>query len=256
MKAIYANKHNILNAVLFQLCWFAAILGEWYLALFPLALMFVVALGFLGVSQPGWSIVVGPNAGSNPQSYLLYHSTTPNYELTLTEISFDAGGPYWNKNLLGQDAQGQNRPVLEIGDTITLVEHIKVIGDSPWTDWHEIFMSDGMSWVDGNIVYTGGDTPIDGLSYTISRGPGEAVHYNNIDFFFTALLPGTEIDIIKTMVWEGLDVITSNPISFQLGTDIIVIRQSPTYAIPEPMTLSLLAVGGGLLGFLRRRRTV
>jgi hypothetical protein len=41
MKALYANKHNISNAVLFQFCWFTAILGEWYLALIPLVVMFV-----------------------------------------------------------------------------------------------------------------------------------------------------------------------------------------------------------------------
>jgi hypothetical protein len=41
MKALYANKHNILNAVLFQFCWFTAIFSEWYLALIPLTLMLV-----------------------------------------------------------------------------------------------------------------------------------------------------------------------------------------------------------------------
>ena len=41
MKALSENKHNILNAILFQLCWFTAILGEWYWALIPLIAMLV-----------------------------------------------------------------------------------------------------------------------------------------------------------------------------------------------------------------------
>lgn len=41
MNTLFENKHNVLNAILFQLCWFSAILGEWYLALIPLLVMFV-----------------------------------------------------------------------------------------------------------------------------------------------------------------------------------------------------------------------
>jgi hypothetical protein len=54
------------------------------------------------------------------------------------------------------------------------------------------------------------------------------------------------------MRWEGLDVTVA---SEHLGTDTIVIREFPT-VVPEPATLGLLAIGGGLFGLLRRRRMI
>jgi hypothetical protein len=39
MNTLLQNKHVIANALLFQALWFVAILGEWYWALIPLALM-------------------------------------------------------------------------------------------------------------------------------------------------------------------------------------------------------------------------
>tara|TARA_R110001599_G_scaffold301415_1_gene507024 strand:- start:7116 stop:7676 length:561 start_codon:yes stop_codon:yes gene_type:complete len=39
MNTLRKNKHVLTNALLFQVLWFVAILGEWYWALVPLALM-------------------------------------------------------------------------------------------------------------------------------------------------------------------------------------------------------------------------
>lgn len=41
---LLGKKHVIVNAVLFQLCWFSAILIEWYIALIPLVIMIVHAI--------------------------------------------------------------------------------------------------------------------------------------------------------------------------------------------------------------------
>lgn len=39
LNVILENKHILINALLFQILWFVAILGQWYWALIPLALM-------------------------------------------------------------------------------------------------------------------------------------------------------------------------------------------------------------------------
>lgn len=41
MSELLDKKHVIMNAILFQLCWFSAILIEWYIALIPLIVMIV-----------------------------------------------------------------------------------------------------------------------------------------------------------------------------------------------------------------------
>lgn len=219
-------------------------------------LMCLVVLLFCGMSQSGWSIVVGPNAGDSVQSYLSYNATGYNYVLPMTDVAWASNGPYWIKNLLSTGAvQGQNRPILTEGvagqNTLTLAESIRVDGRVPWTDWHEVFMSDGLSWTSATIYYAGTDTVISGLDVQISTGGGGDEHNDNVDFFFDQLAVGTEITIVKTMRWEGLDVTQGTE---QLGNDTIVIRQFPT-VVPEPATLSLLAIGGGLFGLMRRRRS-
>lgn len=219
-------------------------------------LMCLVAVLFFGMSQSGWSIVVGPLAGDSVQTDLSYNATGYNYVLPLTEVAWAANGPYWLKNLRSTGSvPGVNRPVLTEGvaghNTLTLVENIKVGGTVPWTDWHEVFASDGLSWTSATIYYAGTTTEIAGLAVVISNGGGDDIHQDNLDFFFDSLAVGTEITIVKTMRWEGLDVTMG---SEQLGSDTIVIREFPT-VVPEPATLSLLAIGGGLFGLLRRRRS-
>ncbi|MCE5228785.1 PEP-CTERM sorting domain-containing protein [bacterium] len=194
-------------------------------------------------------------AGDSVQTDLSYNATGANYVLPMTEVAWAANGPYWLKNLTSRGTvTGVNRPVLTEGvpghNTLTLVENIRIGGNVPWTDWHEVFGTDGMSWQSATIYYAGTTTEVSGLAVVISNGGGDDVHADNLDFYFDTLEVGTEITIVKTMVWEGLDVTMG---SEQLGSDTIVIREFPT-VIPEPATLSLLALGGGLFGLLRRRR--
>lgn len=220
--------------------------------------MCMVAAVYCFTAQSGWSIVVGPLAGDSVQTDLSYNGAGPNYILPMTNVAWASNGPYWLKNLLSSGSvPGVNRPVLTEGvpgqNTLTLVENLEVGGRTPWTDWHEVFVTDGLSWTEGTIVFTGTNVVIPGLSVQISTGGAGDPHNDNLDFFFDALAAGTQITVIKTMIWQGLDVSIGTE---QLGNDTIVIREFPTVApiIPEPATLSLLAVGGGIFGLLRRRR--
>ncbi len=226
--------------------------------LHTMRLLVLAAVLSCGLCVSSWStpvvlgpITVGPMAGDSVQTDLSYSATGFNYTLPLTEVAWAADGAYWLKNL-----KGQGRPILVEGDaahnTLTLVEYIQVGGNVPWTDWHEVFMSDGLSWVSGAIYYGDTNTLIDGLVVGVSNGGGDDIHNDNIDFFFDSLAVGTVIRIEKTMRWEGLDVTVG---SEHLGTDTIVIREFPT-VVPEPATLGLLAIGGGLFGLLRRRRMI
>ncbi len=214
-----------------------------------------IALALFASGPVAQAIVVGPSAGNNTITDLYYHSSGDNYVLgdgAPINVEWAASGPYWIKNLRASaDGNGTNRPVLQIGDTMTIVENLEVGGNTGWTDWHEVFSSDGWSWTEGTIVLAGANTVIDGLNVVISNGGGGDNHNDNIDFFFNELAPGTQISIIKTMVFQGLDVTYG---SGAWGSDDIVIRQYPTVVIPEPATLSLLAIGGGLIGVIRRRR--
>lgn len=226
--------------------------------LHTMRLLVLAAVMFCGVSVSSWSvpvvlgpITVGPMAGDSVQTDLSYSATGFNYTLPLTEVAWAADGAYWLKNL-----KGQGRPVLTEGitgnNTLTLVEFIQVGGNVPWSDWHEVFSTDGLSWLSGTIYYGDSNTVISGLSTVISNGGGEDFHNDNIDFFFDTLAVGTVIRIEKTMIWEGLDVTIG---SEHLGSDTIVIREFPT-VVPEPATLGLLAIGGGIFGLMRRRRMI
>lgn len=226
--------------------------------LHTMRLLVLAAVFSCGLTVSSWStpvvlgpITVGPMAGDSVQTDLSYSATGFNYTLPLTEVAWAADGAYWLKNL-----KGQGRPVLTEGlaghDTLTMVEYIKVGGNVPWSDWHEVFATDGISWTAGTIYYGDTNTVIDGLAVQISNGGGEDMHNDNIDFFFDTLAVGTIIRIEKTMVWQGLDVTVG---SENLGSDTLVIREFPT-VVPEPATLGLLAIGGGLFGLLRRRRMI
>lgn len=216
--------------------------------------LLLIAVVFFGMSRAGWSITVGPLAGDSVQTDLGYNDTGASYVLPMTEVSWSAEGAYWLKNLLGQ-----NRPTLTEGvagqNTLTMIENLQVGGNTPWTDWHEVFATDGLSWTQATIVFAGTTTVLPGLTVQISTGGGEDMHNDNIDFFFDALPVGTQITVVKTMIWQGLDVSLGTE---QLGTDTIVIREYPTVStvIPEPATLALLSIGGGMFGFFRRRRLI
>ncbi len=213
------------------------------------------ALSLFLLALPARAIVVGPSAGNNTITDLYYHSSGDNYRLGAgapVDVAWSASGPYWIKNLRAQaDGAGSNRPVLGVGATMTVIENLVIGGGTGWSDWHEVFSSDGWSWTEGTIVYTGTGIEVAGLTTVISNGGGGDNHADNIDFFFDEIAPGTEISLIKTMRFEGLDVSYGTG---EWGSDDIVIRQFPTVLIPEPATISLLALGGGLFGIFHRRR--
>lgn len=131
-------------------------------------------------------------------------------------------------------------------------------GNEPWQRWHEVFSSDGWSWIAGNITLTGTNTQVAGLSTQITQGGGPAdTHFDNIDFFFNPVPSGTAITVTKTMRFEGLDVSLGTG---QWGSDDIVIREFPLPPreqppIPEPATLGMIGLGIAMAGLLRRRRT-
>ncbi len=211
----------------------------------------LLALALLLATTASHAIVVGPLAGDSTITLIGYSPGTPNYELGLTEVTWAADGAYWIKAFMGSSA----RPVLEAGgplDTLTIVEHLTVGAGPAWNAWHEMIVEDGLSFTSADVFYYGTTEQIDGLSTLISKSLDPTnKHFNLVSFGFTPLAPGTSITIVKTVRWEGLDVTYG---SGSLGRqDIIQIRQFAT-VIPEPATLGMLAVGGGLLGLLRRKR--
>ncbi len=210
----------------------------------------VMALGFFVASQTSQAIVVGPLAGDSEVSIIGYNAGPINYLLGPTEVAWSASGSYWLKVL--SPAGDATRPTLVPGTPgadLVIVEHLTVGGDTPWYDWHEVIVTNGFSFVDATVYAYGTTDVVDGLSVQMTKGTNDSYHFNNLDLFFSPLAPGTTITIVKTIRWEGINWEGSS----YFGSDFIQIRQFPT-VIPEPATLGLLAVGGGMFGLLRRRR--
>lgn len=213
----------------------------------------VVAAGLLaaGSSPMAWAVISGPEAGGNPIQELLYHEGGEfHYETSLNEVSAGADAPYWLKNLMAEGSvAGQDRPVLHPGDTVTFAEHLMVTGDLPLVDWHEVFSVRGWSFVEGAAYAGDGDALLEGLHVQLMNGPDGGIN-DEIHFSFDELEPGSILRIERVLRYEGIDSIEGIE---PWGDDPIVLRQHPAAIIPEPATLSLIAVGASLFAWTRRR---
>ena len=156
-------------------------------------------------------------------------------------VTLDPSAGPWSKRL---DLIHSETPVvLEEWQSLPIIEFLKVDGNTPWTGWHEEILTPGCEWDSSDLgvtVTTDLSTfpPVPGLSFNLQP--------TTLDFSFDPILPGTEIFIVKGIRFVGVDA--NNP--EETTGDPVFISE---YPIPEPATLSLLALG--VLALLRRKRT-
>lgn len=174
------------------------------------------------ISSFDWSSSIGPNGG--------FQAGTVSDPVAIT---LDGAAAPWTKLLPGA-------PAASIGNSWTLVENMVINSNTPYTNWTEALLSKGWSWTNGT-VYVNGQAAT-GLSTTIT--PTGTL----INFDFNALPTGTQIQIVKTMQWGGLPDMTT------WGNNVPITVTEWTTPVPEPATLGLISLGGGLLAFTRLRR--
>lgn len=190
-------------------------------------------------------------------------------ELNPIEVPFDPNAPPWQKTI--DDPQGLPWAddaydfVPSPGDpglltVINLEEWLKVGGTYPWTDWHEeIVGAVGSGWV---FDHPGLNLNLPGVSGPALevRKPGESsfglpddysvvAQDQTVDFYFDALPAGTEVHVVKRLVYLGADYqFNTQPPDQWIGP--LTILEWPT--VPEPAALGLLVVGG-VATLIRRR---
>ena len=213
-----------------------------------LTVTLVVAMA--STSPSAWAISVGNGPGQGESTSHTIYSVgvgaawfIPAPPAASIPVTLDPSAGPWSKRL---DLVNSGNPVvLEEGQSLPVIEFLKVDGNTPWTDWHEEILTPGWEWHSSNIgvtvttelgTYPAGP-PVPGLSFNLQP--------TTLDFFFDPILPGTEIFIVKSIRFVGVDA--NNP--EETTGDPVFISEYPT---PEPATLGLLLLGG--LALLRRRR--
>ncbi|MDM8009129.1 MAG: PEP-CTERM sorting domain-containing protein [Phycisphaerae bacterium] len=152
-------------------------------------------------------------------------------------VQIDPTGPQWVKTFTGQNGQ----PIVAVpGQTFTLQELLVVAPTQSWEDWHEHILTPGWEWVQPTVFFAN-FAPPPGLNTVVT--PGTLTSGGKIDFTFNPLVPGTLIDIRKTLQYVGP--------AGTVFTGKIEIAEFPT---PEPASLGLLMLGG--LFVLGRRRRI
>ncbi len=177
------------------------------------------------------------------------------------EIELDPNAPPWDKEI--NDPQGapwaddlydiQQGIDLSLLTVIQLDEWVKIGGVRPWTDWHEEIL-DGPGWVwDRGLLGLPGVSgpflevkPPGGSGFNPPSGLAINATDTTVDFFFDPLAPGTEVHIIKRLIFVGPDLQLNTGDIFQ---GPLVIREYPT---PEPGALLLMMASGGWLLWRRR----
>ena len=123
------------------------------------------------------------------------------------DVAYDPSAGPWHKALSGLD--GGVFTMRDIDLPIGIVEYLTVSGTTPWTDWHEEIAELGWRWIDdragsGDPSFTHSDgSPISGLSITFTDPTPTSG--GRIDFKFDPLPPGTNVNISKRLVYDGLD---------------------------------------------------
>ena len=209
-----------------------------------LTVTLVVAMAL--TTSSAWAIAVGDGPGRRVSTS---HSITavgvgaawiiPAPPAAPIPVRLDHSVGPWSKRL---DLIHNAPVVMEEWQALPVIEHLKVDGDTPWTDWHEEILTPGWRWSSTAIEVTvttdlSTRPPVPGLSFDLQP--------TALDFYFDPILPGTEIYIVKSIQFMGVD--PNDP--EETTGDPVFISQHPT---PEPATLGLLAVGAPAL--LRRRR--
>ena len=220
-----------------------------------IVMVLCAAVGIASWSINASAATIGASGGAGPSPSSSYSLAGTGW--VVDDGSFGSGGPIglqsvaydpaagpWHKKLTGAD--GGDFAASDTGSgalhTFSVIEYLTVSGTTPWTDWHERIMQPGWRWLDdrassGEPVINKSGAPVPGLS--ISFGSPTASEGGSIDFKFDPIAPGTSIQIIKRMVFDGLDPLLPGE-TFLGKLDVF---EHPT--VPEPSTemLTLLSVG-------------
>jgi hypothetical protein len=190
------------------------------------------------------AVVIGASVGPGPSTTSSFNKAGTGWFIDdgtfpagfgRQDVAYDPSAGPWHKVLAGTDGG-----VFTASDTdlpISIVEHLTVAGTTPWTDWHEEFSTLGWRWIDdragsGDPSFTHSDgTPIPGMSITFTDPTPTSG--GRIDFRFDPLPPGTNVNINKRFVYDGLDRLL--PVEVFIGK--LDLFEYPT--IPEPAGVAL-----------------
>ena len=205
------------------------------------------------------AVTIGASSGGGPSTTSTFNLAGTGWvvddgsfpaSIGLQTIAYDPAAGPWHKVLAG--ATGGDFAASDTGTgalhTFSVSEYLTIGGTTPWTDWHERIMQPGWRWLDDrassgepSFTFISG-APIPGLTIaftdpTLSEG-------GKIDFSFSPLPPGTNIKIVKRLVFDGLDPLLPGE-TFLGKLDIF---QHPT--VPEPTSVVLALLGSATLGLM------
>jgi hypothetical protein len=149
-------------------------------------------------------------------------------------VAYDPSAGPWHKVLNGPDGGVFTQRDIDLPLGIT--EWVTVSGTTPWTDWHEEISQLGWRFIDDragsgdpNIMHSDG-TPLAGLTITFTDPTPTSG--GRIDFKFDPVPPGTNLNINKRIVYDGL-----SPATGEVFIGTLDMYEYPT--VPEPAGLAL-----------------
>ena len=134
--------------------------------------------------------------------------------------------------------------VIQSNQIVELSERIAIGGDLPWTRWEEEILTAEFDWIVGGLpgssLLADGAIPPGSMIEHLPRSPA---HGARLRFSFDALGLGTQLWIVKKLVYTGAEPFEG----------VLSIREFP---VPEPTTGLLVVLAGAWLlwrGPSRRR---
>ena len=234
-------------------------------------LIIAIILCSIVTSLPALAIIIG--AGSGATTSQLFEGTGVDgctfggcdwnigSSASRIDVTFDPNAGKWIKTLTdhaGRTIEADDEPIAGFYSTVgfNLFEWLIVDGTIPWTDWHQEILTPGWTWASGEILVTRPDGSTETVVGSISNSFGPDAAGNVIDFIFNSpLLPGTTLDISKSMSYTGIDGAFSScgiPACGDYFNGTIQIAQHPTVGVAEPWSISIFCLA--LAGLVRLRR--